>query len=667
MVETPPAALAPIFDAMPAELKALPNWLVWRYEQGPNKQLKIPYRPNDPKRRASATDPATWGTYDQAVSAFLFCSWDGIGFAPQGSGIAAVDLDDCVTDGKPSAAAMAMLDSLGAPYVETSPSGRGLRAFGLADPITKAQGNVEGVDVELYTGGQYVTVTGHTMKQGPLVPLRGFAALADQVRGHAAGPAGAAQTLTRAGTLGGVTPATIADLWSAIEALDSSKRAADYHQWVAVGIALKSLEEAGHDDARRMWERVSERGNEARMQEGRKPGTAREIAAKWAELKPDRSTHRTIFAMAAEDGWQNPAGRQVLQVVAIRRVSVGDVWTAPPAAQRHVWGQCTPLENVTLLGAHGGTGKSTFALQLAVHHCVGKPFMGLPIEIGTAVYFSAEDDHKVLRRRLAEVCRACDVDPAELEHKLVLLDATDSPVLYREQRASGADFTSSFDELQRVAGDCGASLVVVDNASDTFDANEIDRGRVREFMRGLVTLARRTQSAVLLLVHVAKTTARSGDGDDEAYSGSTAWHNSARSRLSLTAVEANDGERVLRLAHRKSNLGPLQQPVLMRFASGGTLAPHGEQAYSPMLDRQAQKQAHQRALLGLLRQAEDAGEQVSIAPTSPNNAFKLLQPRSGFPPLLDRRSALGLLSSMRADGLLTTTARRTHNRKTVDW
>ncbi len=61
-----------------------------------------------------------------------------------------------------------------------------------------------------------------------------------------------------------------------------------------------------------------------------------------------------------------------------RRVSLHDVFTNPSPPQKYVWGGRVPFEALTLLAAHGGTGKSLFALQCAAHTAAGKPFLGLP-------------------------------------------------------------------------------------------------------------------------------------------------------------------------------------------------------------------------------------------------------------------------------------------------
>ena len=85
--------------------------------------------------------------------------------------------------GKPATAALGLMERIGCKYIELSPSGTGLRGFGYSDPIKGTRGLLDGVNVELYANGRYLTVTGHPIMQGPLVALPGFPEVAKAIRG----------------------------------------------------------------------------------------------------------------------------------------------------------------------------------------------------------------------------------------------------------------------------------------------------------------------------------------------------------------------------------------------------------------------------------------------------------------------------------------------------
>lgn len=116
--------MEPDFDAMPAQLRSVPRWVVWKGQ-------KVPYCATAVNRKASSTDPDTWAGFNQAQTAYEEGGYAGVGFVLNGDGIVGIDLDKCVADGTPAQAAMAILDRIGCQYIELSPSGRGLRGFAM--------------------------------------------------------------------------------------------------------------------------------------------------------------------------------------------------------------------------------------------------------------------------------------------------------------------------------------------------------------------------------------------------------------------------------------------------------------------------------------------------------------------------------------------------------
>nr|WP_315256558.1 DUF3987 domain-containing protein [uncultured Duganella sp.] len=178
--------LSPVLDNIPQALREEKRWVVWAAE-GPaaSKPTKVPYDPSLPSARAKVNDPATWGTFEQAVAAYEEGGYAGIGIVLDGTGLVGIDLDNCVVEGKISPAAQMLLDSVGATYIELSPSGTGLRAFGYAENLAGGVNQVyNGLKVELYSTGRFLTVTGHHVENGAVGPLVGFAELAERIRGE---------------------------------------------------------------------------------------------------------------------------------------------------------------------------------------------------------------------------------------------------------------------------------------------------------------------------------------------------------------------------------------------------------------------------------------------------------------------------------------------------
>lgn len=184
--DTAPKFLSPLFANVPQALRNEARWVAWCAE-GPKgqKPVKMPYDPSLPNARAKVDDPTSWGTFSQAVAAFEEGGYTGIGIVLDGSGLVGIDLDNCVANGKIDPAAQMLLDSVGATYIELSPSGTGLRAFGYAENLSSGVNReYNGLKVEMYSRGRYLTVTGHHIENGAVGPLQGFRELADRIRGE---------------------------------------------------------------------------------------------------------------------------------------------------------------------------------------------------------------------------------------------------------------------------------------------------------------------------------------------------------------------------------------------------------------------------------------------------------------------------------------------------
>lgn len=315
----------------------------------------------------------------------------------------------------------------------------------------------------------------------------------------------------------------------------------------------------------------------------------------------------------------------------LRPVSVFDVLTNPAPPLAFIWDGYLPRGVVALMGAHGGTGKSTIALMLVVCAALGRPLFGVDTEPCKTVFVSLEDGANIVRHRLAGICRAWGVDPHDLQGRLHIVDGTEHPELFAADTRGAGENTATYYELRRLVQLEDFGLVVVDNASDAYGGDEIQRRQVRAFMRALVEVARLTNCAVMLLAHVDKNTSRNKKAEGgEGYSGSTAWHNSARSRLFLT--RGDDG--LLTLEHQKSNLGRMREPLTLEWLDGGfpQLVQGGSFDVDGFTMRQQGSADDVRvaALLKLIAEFESREQFCSPAITSRNHVHAVLKSEPAF-------------------------------------
>lgn len=142
---------------IPVEVREIPRWVLWQYEERDGKRTKVPYMIAG--GRASTTDPKTWTDYASALAAAAVGDWAGIGFvfAP-GDDILGIDLDHCR---EPATGALVdwaavIVDQINS-YTEVTPSETGLHI--LCRGKLPAGGRRKG-GVEIYEQGRYFTVTG---------------------------------------------------------------------------------------------------------------------------------------------------------------------------------------------------------------------------------------------------------------------------------------------------------------------------------------------------------------------------------------------------------------------------------------------------------------------------------------------------------------------------
>lgn len=365
---------------------------------------------------------------------------------------------------------------------------------------------------------------------------------------------------------------------------------------------------------------------------------AREVAAHFVTMPGGWPANADVNDLAQRDGADalevllSNARKPDAAPLPFAVVPFADLATAEPVPPAFVWEGLIPVGHVTLLAAHGGTGKSMIALMLAVSVALGLPLFGIPTRQGNAAFYSGEDGAGLLRYRLRQVCGALGVSIDDLAGRLFILDATDDdPTLFTEMTAAGRRegvTTDSYAGLREFVAANAVSLVVVDNASDAFDASEIDRARVRGFMRALARIARERDAGVLLLAHVDKGTSRGERDDSEGYSGSTAWHNSARSRLFMN----RDKEGGLLLRHQKCNVGKLREPLRLVWPEGGI--PQLDVSFGPVVQGIADR-GQTKALLKLIGEFTERGEFIGTATTSRTHAAKLLHRERTYPKLKD--------------------------------
>jgi hypothetical protein len=160
-----PRALAPLIER--------PQWGIWRWTQKPDGSFqKPPFMATQPERHVSTNDPSTWSAYETALAAVQAGDGDGISYVlTEDDPFAAIDIDNCrhLTTHSIDGWAQLSMQFAVTSYQEVTPSGEGIRIWGLATGATlnrKFTMEIDGKDVavELFRRTpKALTITGYRL------------------------------------------------------------------------------------------------------------------------------------------------------------------------------------------------------------------------------------------------------------------------------------------------------------------------------------------------------------------------------------------------------------------------------------------------------------------------------------------------------------------------
>lgn len=171
--EPMPDALAVIPENIPAELRARPQWVCWRWELRDGNPTKPPYQTNG--RKAKSNDSKTWTTFEEVLAAYQAGEFSGVGYClTDDEPFTLGDVDDCrdPVTGVVAPWAAELLAGWSS-YAELSPSATGLRTVGRGKKPGTQCGpkKYRGGKIEMYdrSTNKYLTFTGHRLPDTPAV------------------------------------------------------------------------------------------------------------------------------------------------------------------------------------------------------------------------------------------------------------------------------------------------------------------------------------------------------------------------------------------------------------------------------------------------------------------------------------------------------------------
>lgn len=189
--------------------------------------------------------------------------------------------------------------------------------------------------------------------------------------------------------------------------------------------------------------------------------------------------------------------------------------------------------DVGVLGAVGGTGKSTLKLHEAVLYVLGRDIWGnSTVSNGNVLFITAEDDHKVMWRTIFEIMCEMRLSAEECEtvlDKIRISDLTDLPhKLVMNSPKYGIDTTPLVEEIVTKCQGQNFDIVVIDPMV-SFGVGE---AQVNDAEQALITAARvisrRLDCYVGYVHHLSKASAKAKDFTLNAFRGGSSLADGSR-------------------------------------------------------------------------------------------------------------------------------------------
>lgn len=296
------AVCPPNLDSIPAELRAVPRWVVWDYfppEKAGGKERKKPLQIGA-DYGIDYTDPAEWNCFEKAVADARKRGGLGIGFVfAEDDDLVGVDLDACLEpQGVFKPWGKEILDRFSATWAEESPSGTGVHFIGRADRIVgKTKTKVSETEaVERYSQSRWFTFSGRVVNAAPVADIRQpMEWLEERYFRRPKQPAVERATLVRRSSTKPSGEDHELDVALAQVCLGylSPATAADGDLWRRAGYAAKRVGE----ECREPWKAFSRLWPD---------NDEAELDDRWDRFDPDTAGLQTLIGMAIDDSGKLP-------------------------------------------------------------------------------------------------------------------------------------------------------------------------------------------------------------------------------------------------------------------------------------------------------------------------------------------------------------------------
>ena len=184
----------------------------------------------------------------------------------------------------------------------------------------------------------------------------------------------------------------------------------------------------------------------------------------------------------------------------------------PP--RRRVLGWSLIRQQVSLLIASPGVGKSTLGIAQAMAICTGKRLTNQEVvEQGNVWIYNNEDGRDELERRVAALLQFHEIPGEDIGDRLVLSSGSERPLLVaRSDKRGGVMRLPDVDACIAIIKQHRIVTFIVDPFVETHDAQENSNEQIKQVAQFYREIAQRGDCAVLLVHHTAKPPQGSSEG-----------------------------------------------------------------------------------------------------------------------------------------------------------
>lgn len=387
--------------AIPEALTSLPQWVVWQSEpRETGKPAKAPYSPMT-RKRASVSDPSTWGTFDQAVSILQQYNVDGLGFVfTESDPFVGIDLDACRNPetGTLDPWAKALVEQL-ASYTEISPSGTGLHIL-IKGQLPEGTSGLRTGKLEVYSAARFFGLTGNRLDAFPAEPQDRQATLGQLLR-DSFQPSREPEPFSSLSSQGG---AEEEDTPQGVEAPSPGFPPADQD------LLNRLFQAANGEKVATLWA-----GNWKTLGYPSQSEADQALVNILVFYTQDPVQIDRLFRLSSlyRGKWDKPDYRDRTIANALKRVTPRQTAQTPsgsytaadlqyrifPKPKLIVGGLVTP--GLNLLAGRPKMGKSWLALDMSLAVALGGLAFGtLPVEVGDVLYLALEDNPRRMQQRI---------------------------------------------------------------------------------------------------------------------------------------------------------------------------------------------------------------------------------------------------------------------------